>query len=62
MASASINELIQMYSSGVISREGLERGVRYWDHDGYDTDEGSVHSENFVTLSPDIHGVWRVED
>lgn len=62
MPSTTITELIQMYSTGVISRESLEREIRVWDLDeepGNHRPDAGLGDECIV-LYPDPTGTWRM--
>ena len=62
MSSATINELIQMYSTGVISRESLEREMRSWGTDEpgrRDRQDRSLDGDDCIVLYPDHSGTWR---
>lgn len=62
MPSSTINDLIQMYSTGVISRESLEREIRVWDLEDENGDLGCKRAciDDDLVLYPDQTGTWRV--
>lgn len=58
MPSRTITEIIQMYSTGIISRECLEHEIRSWN--GEDKPETKPReAEGCIVLYPDASGTWR---
>lgn len=62
MPSATITEIIQMYSKGMISRESLEQEILSVEradgpaHEGFDGPEAG----DCLVLYPDQNGIWRL--
>lgn len=63
MPSVAINELIRMYSSGIISRDNLEREISLWKPEEQHRRDRKVFDadgDEYITLYPDQTGTWRV--
>lgn len=58
MPSSTITDFIQMYSTGIISRECLEHEIRSWKQED-EAEAQAAETESCIVLYPDASGTWR---
>lgn len=58
MPISTISDFIQLYSTGIISRECLEHEIRSWT-DADEAQDRTPETEGCIVLYPDASGIWR---